>query len=677
MSPISRPPATGYRRDIDGLRAIAILAVVAYHAGLPGVTGGFVGVDVFFVLSGFLITSLIVAEANRTGSVSLSGFYARRIRRLFPAMFAMLLVTCVLGAFVLLPIFGQQQGLGKSAAATALYVSNYFFWLQSPGYFDASAELMPLLHTWSLAVEEQFYIVWPPIVIGAAVIARRAGWRLETVLLAITTAALVASLAWCIRRTEVDPSAAFYLLPSRAWELATGAVTALCLPAVTRSRPLAGTLCSAVGMIAVLAAIVGINQYTSFPGYAATLPVAGTALVIIGGRLAERNPVQAVLSTGPFVTLGLLSYSWYLWHWPLLSLTRAYTLVPQDRPRDLLVVLIALGLAWLSYRLVENPIRYGRPGPFSRDRWTLVAGVSLSVTLCVAAALLVMSAERASRRPEFEPLVRAKSEKPPLRAFCHQDIPYSGLNPAAPCIAGPPGRPPGILLWGDSHAEHFSPLMQAIAGSSGHATISRSFARCPPLARYPKRDRRDDAACAAFTADVLSEIESLTSDGLEVVVLSGRWLRVLGAPRIDLRHAAQAEGPDHLRQPELAVQLSATVERLVALGLKVALVAPLPEMPFDVPACLAREPPHRCEVPRQAVDAQRSRVMALLHDIEKRDANVKVVDFIDQLCDEASCFASRDGIVLYADDNHLSVAGSLRLLPGASSAFLEGVTHSG
>jgi peptidoglycan/LPS O-acetylase OafA/YrhL len=669
------PRGAFYRKDIDGLRAVAILAVVAYHARIPGVTGGFVGVDVFFVLSGFLITSLIAAEARRTGTVSLAGFYARRIRRLFPAMIVMVLITCLAGAMLLLPVFGQQQELGRSAIATAVYASNVFFWLNSPGYFEASTELMPLVHTWSLAVEEQFYLAWPPMVLAVLVLARRAGWKFERSLLALTAIILFASFAWSILGTSQDAVAAFYLLPTRAWELATGAALALWLPGLSQKRPLAGGLCSAVGIVAVVASVVAIDEFTPFPGYAAAAPVLGTALVVLGGHLAERNPVQAVLSTRPMVLVGLLSYSWYLWHWPLLALARAAALETRDPVRDLSIAFGSLLLAYASYRFVENPIRYGRPGPFRRDGSTLVAGLLASAAICVPAVALIIAADRAAGRPELAALAAAKADHSPLRDACHQDLPFDSLKPAAPCTSGEPGRTPRLMLWGDSHAEHLAPLGQAFAQASPSTPIlSRSFARCPPLAAYPKRDARDEAACAAFNDALLAEAARLREGGLRGVVLAGRWLRVFAAPRLDRVRPGAGAAAGALGHPELADSLAMTVKRLTALGLRVVIVGPVPEMPYDVPACLARRDPAQCNAPRSAVDAQRGEVMRLLRDIERRQAGVRVIDLIDSLCDAKTCFATRGGEILYVDDDHLSAGASRALLPAVRETFLDAAT---
>jgi peptidoglycan/LPS O-acetylase OafA/YrhL len=661
-----------YRKDIDGLRAIAIISVIAYHVNIPGVTGGFIGVDVFFVLSGFLITSLLVAEIRRSGALSLRSFYARRIRRLFPALVVVVMVSCLIGAVALLPVFGQQQDLGRSAIATALYVSNFHFWMNFPGYFDQSSELMPLLHTWSLSVEEQFYLAWPMIIIAVMLLARRQCWQFERILMALTAGILVVSLAWCIRTSQDNPTAAFYLLPSRAWQIATGAMLALWLPSIARKRPFTGALCSVVGIIAIVAAAVMLHEDMAVPGYLAVSPVFGTALIVMGGHLAARNPVQAILSTRPMVMIGLLSYSWYLWHWPLLALSRAYELEEHDPARDLGVAILSLLFAYISYRFVENPIRYGRPGLFGRDGTTLAAGLCISLAICLAAAALIARANHVASRPEYEVLAAAREDRPSLRSACHQTIPFEALTPAVKCIAGERDRTPKLLLWGDSHADHLSPLMQALAASSpSTASLARSFPRCPPFAFYKKRDPRDEAACQSFNAAVLAEARTLSTRGLNGVILSGHWLRVFGAPRLHQVRTTPGNANSALRSPELASSLAETVEQLTEMGLHVVIVAPFPEMPYDVPNCLARRGPDRCNVERSVVEAQRREVMQLLAGIQKRFPEIQVLDLIDSVCDATTCFAEQDGTILYLDDDHLTASASRRLLPDVRASLLK------
>ncbi|HEU4516637.1 MAG TPA: acyltransferase family protein [Steroidobacteraceae bacterium] len=666
--PSPLPSVESYRKDIDGLRAVAILAVVAYHVNLPGVTGGFFGVDVFFVLSGFLITSIIADEIRRTGSVSLPGFYARRVRRLFPALAVVVVVTCLLGFVAVLPLAGQQSELAQSALATALYFSNVHFWLNSPGYFDTSASLMPLLHTWSLAVEEQFYLVWPPLILAVIWACRRLSLRFEPTLIALTLIALAASLAWSVRATWDAPIAAFYLLPSRAWELATGAFLALWMPRIGVERPGVGATCSALGIAAIVVSVLVVSEDMAVPGYYAMAPVFGTALVVLGGHLSSRNAVQAFLSSRPMVAIGLLSYSWYLWHWPLLALTRAYTLDERSPVRDVAIAALSLVVAYVSYRFVENPIRFGRPGPFRRPWPTLAAGLAITAVICAVAGLLAAWSAYSLRDPTLAALDAVKADRPPLREACHQEPPFESLNPMGRCVTG--SGTPRLLLWGDSHADHLSPLMQAFAESSpATPTLSRSFPRCPPIARYPREDKREEAACHAFNAAVLAEIDALRTKGLTGVVLAGRWLRVFRAAPLKYVDAAASASKPGLKSAELAASLETVVDRLVERGLNVVIVAPLPEMPYDVPGCLARHRFSDCDVARTVVEAQRRDVMELLTDIQTRHPGVQVLDLLDALCDARTCYAQRDGRVFFVDDDHLSARASRALLPAARGAL--------
>src|SRR6185312_11924597 len=314
---IRRPRSdTNYRADIDGVRAVAIIGVVGFHVGLPGFAGGFVGVDIFFVISGFLITTLLLNELRHRGSIDLLTFFARRARRLLPAFFLVLATTLLLGFFFLVPVDGEQRGLADSAVAAALYVSNWHFTWVGGGYFDAPSNLYPLLHTWSLAVEEQFYLIWPLMLLGASWAALRWRFTLPQLVAAILVAVILASSSftwWAAESGEQAARLAFFALASRAWELGIGAALALALPALRQSHSWFGTFLTAAGLIAIVAAITTFRDGIAFPGAAALVPTLGTAAVIAGGWLAPQAPVMQLLSLRPLVTIGLLSYSWYLW----------------------------------------------------------------------------------------------------------------------------------------------------------------------------------------------------------------------------------------------------------------------------------------------------------------------------------------------------------------------------
>ena len=639
-----------YRRDIDGLRALAVVAVVGYHAGSPGFRGGFVGVDVFFVLSGYLITSLLAGEAVRNGSVSLVHFYARRIRRLLPALFLMVAVTLVLGLFLLLPIFDEQQDLARSAVATALYVSNFYFFATAPGYFDPSADFKPLLHTWSLSVEEQFYIVWPATLIVLLRLSRGQPGRFLKILLAAVLSVLAISLAWCLHATSVRPTAAFFLLPSRAWELAAGSALAVVGPRIPVGKGAIGAAAALAGISLVVASIVALDDSMAFPGGLATLPVAGTCLLIVAGIVAPGNRVTNALSVRPLVWLGLLSYSWYLWHWPLLALARAVDLGQPSHSRDAVVAVASLLPAYLSYRFVEAHIRFRRPGPFDRPETTLAAGVAISIILCAMAGGLGLWARHAAgAKPEFARLTAAIADRPPLRSRCHQNPPFAGLAEARECTAGEQGAPVRLLLWGDSHADHLSPMMQAFAAVSPQTPVRvRSFSGCTPMTPPFDASLGGYAACREFDQAVVAEVDGLRRLGLRGVVLSSRWLR-----------ATELSPEDSLES------LDRTVESLTQRGLRVLVVAPIPSLPFRGPACLARREAGRCVVSRQTAEQARAALMRQLEALAIRNPQVRIYDPIPDLCTPTTCAAERDGRVLFLDDRHLTATASRSLLQRA------------
>ena len=307
-----------YRPEIDGLRAMAVVPVVLYHAHVPGVSGGFVGVDVFFVISGFLITSQLAADVA-AGRFSIVTFYERRVRRIFPALFVMLAVSAVMALWLLLPF--ELESFAASLRASALFVSNFYF-MRETGYFVAAAITKPLLHTWSLAIEEQFYIFFPVYLYAMSRWAPR--W-----LLPVTTVVLVLSLGLCISMTHPQSDAAFFYTPARVWELLTGSVLAL-----APRRVLPGWLAQALGaagLVLIAVAVFGFDARTPFPGSAAMLPAGGAALVILA---SGANPTASggLLSLGPIRFVGLISYSLYLWHWPLLVFYRFWRVAPVMAP---------------------------------------------------------------------------------------------------------------------------------------------------------------------------------------------------------------------------------------------------------------------------------------------------------------------------------------------------------
>ncbi len=346
----------GFRPDIEGLRALAVLLVIAAHAGFGLFAGGYVGVDVFFVLSGFLITGLLLKAHDSRGRISLADFYARRVRRILPASTLVLLVT-VLASFAALGAYSATRIAGDAQWAS-LFAANVAFIQQKTNYLNAELPPSPLQHFWTLGVEEQFYAVWPLAMIVIGSVARRIPLRRK--LGVVLCAGIAASLAWCIAQTASNATAAYFSPLTRAWELGAGALLAVIAPHLLRLPRLLGVVMSVGGVLAILAAGLTFTTLTPFPGVAAVLPAGGAALAVAGGTIAPGDGVERVLRLGVFQWLGKLSYSLYLWHWPLLTIPREYQGSDLGLGETLLLCLLAVALAALTFRVLEHPIRSSR-----------------------------------------------------------------------------------------------------------------------------------------------------------------------------------------------------------------------------------------------------------------------------------------------------------------------------
>ena len=660
-----------HRPDIDGLRAVAVLLVVLYHVGVPGITGGFVGVDVFFVISGFLITSLLVLEAETRGRISLSDFYARRVRRLFPALMVVVLVTLLLGAIWLLPVFGEQTKLAKSAIATSIYLSNFYFWKFTGNYFDGPAELEPLLHTWSLAVEEQFYLFWPLLIIGVVAFCRPDSPRFRRNVGLAMLVLLVLSLGVSVWSTENHPRAAYYLMPSRAWQFAVGGVLAVILPAEKNAYPRAGAALAALGLVLIVWSAMSLTSKSSFPGFNALAPTLGTAAVIGGGYLNQSSVAARVLTLRPMVFVGLLSYSWYLWHWPLLSITRASALQAHDLPRDALIGLVAFVAATITYYVVENPIRFKRPGPFAATRSTLWTGAAISVVTAVAAVGLAAGAKFVgSNQERYVAADLAFRDDPPLRKDCHYEEPFDGLADRSRCTFGDATAIEAIL-WGDSHADHLSGLMQAfVEKGPARGIMQRSFSSCRPFGSEAADILRQGDACMEFNELVKAEIAELRAKGMKGVVLSSMWSAVVGNDPLQRPSTASGQGPlTAAEKVELTAQaLDRAVAGLEAEGLRILIVAPTHIMPRLVPQCLARHSVEDCSGHRDTIEALRQPAMQALRKVAaSHPDSVRIWDPIDQLCDSRLCFAQRGGTIMFTDDLHITATAARQLLPAAEA----------
>jgi peptidoglycan/LPS O-acetylase OafA/YrhL len=619
-----------YRREIDGLRALAVLPVIFYHAGFDAFRGGFVGVDVFFVISGYLITSVILADLQ-TGTFSLVSFYERRARRILPAL---LLVTavCIPVAWVVL-IPGDLRDFCRSLSAVAVFGSNILFWSES-GYFDTAAPLKPLLHTWSLAVEEQFYLLYPLGLLFA--------WKLGTRwTLRLLAALAVASLGLAHWGALHMPSATFFLLPTRGWELLLGALIAFSAAKPRQSEPGRGTreAAAVLGLCLVIAAVFWFDESTPFPSLYALVPTVGTALLILfatPGTMTGR-----LLGNRWLVGIGLISYSAYLWHHPLFVFAR--NLAPGDPGTSmfLLLSIASVGLAFLSWRFVEQPFRRkGVPG-----RRIIFSGAA-------AASALLMSLGLAGDRADGFPRIRMNDDQQrvlatalasPERARCHVE------GPAYP----PPGRAceyffsaPRWVVFGDSHAVELAYGLAEALRPSRQGVKHLTFAGCVPM--YGRVDENNP--CSRWTQEAVDYITG--NDTITSVVVSYRILLYLfGEP-------GKPNGIDEAERENDWHSYVGILQRFADSGKRVFLVLQAPELTKRVEELVFRQPtrPDRIDgVSRQWWEARSRFVRSRIQEIAPE---VTVVDPARLFCDREACAAVRDGVALYYDDDHMSIHGA-------------------
>lgn len=627
-----------YRPDIDGLRAVAVIGVVLYHAEAFGLSGGFVGVDVFFVISGYLITVILHKEHATTGQISILGFYARRVRRLLPALYAMLLVVSMVVMALYAP--GDASRFAGSLMAALGFVSNVFFW-RSSGYFSEDAHIAPLLHTWSLAVEEQFYLFWPLVL--AVALSRPV---LRRLLLPVTGAAFLISLAGAEFGNSNYPQPSFYLLPTRAFELLVGAGLAIMPPLAPRRRVAADAICL-LGLGLILGSYVTLAPSTPFPGIATLAPCLGAVFLIAAG---ERSPLaRLVLGNQAMVTIGLLSYSWYLWHWPGFAIWRYVTFRGPTLLEATAIALATLALAWLSWRYVEHAFRSERraTGPKERRRADIRALVSLALFpgLCLAAsAFIVLSNDGfPGRVPATVQLVDSQvSSKSSLREACHL-VPRDGsaLPDEADCIAGSPGKKYTAILWGDSHASHYGPTLDALGHKMGFSFRQMSKSGCPPLLDV---DFVPEAAvfkgdCDAFNQNVLALIES--DSKINDIWIAAFW--PANRNRLD--------GQKEL----LADSIKGTVAELRAKGKNVVVFGVLPHFSFPADGCAVRQAmfPNRdisCGLAPDDVEQLYALDEALAESIGQ-----SYISLLSLFCEKGrECTVFHDGVPAFSDSHHLN-----------------------
>lgn len=599
-------PTMRYRGEIDGLRAFAVGPVILFHAGFSVFSGGFVGVDVFFVISGYLITT-IIADEIATGRFSIARFYERRARRILPALFVVIL-TCIPFAWWLMDPFEMKE-FGQSVLGTATFSSNVYF-LMKTGYFDTASEMKPLLHTWSLAVEEQFYILFPLLLMTL--------WRFgqRTVSWIIAAVALL-SLVLAEHLVSSAPSATFFLLHSRAWELCIGALVALHLRKADPpdlSVPLA-QVASLIGLGMIILPVFLYDAATPFPGMAAVPPVLGTALVIVAaqpGTVAHR-----LLNVRLFVGLGLISYSAYLWHQPILAFARVYTLEELSRPLAIGGIVLSIALAAMTKRLVEDPFRHR----ILKTRRALVLGLAAAASIAFAGFGAFVHLRNGL--PERSALGLMLAQNYGLSSVC------SGAALDEPLCQS--GTNPTTLLWGDSLAMH---LARAVAATNG-GVVQATLSGCPPIVGYSGAARKAAISCEDYNTALMQALAGQRMPQIKRVMLSSTFAA--------------------LRKPEALAQFTQTITQLQTLGYEVVLVSPTPTHDHIL-QCIklqarAGQPVAACDYQRNKI--QNAEVFALLSGLSDR-MHVPLVDLRAMLCDKDTCHVAAGDTVFYRDNIHLA-----------------------
>jgi peptidoglycan/LPS O-acetylase OafA/YrhL len=640
--------SASFRPDIEGLRAVAVSGVIAYHFGLSGLPGGFAGVDIFFVISGYLITRQLLSEITGTGRLNLWRFYARRARRLLPAALFVILATLFAGYFILSP---EEQALySKGAMFASAYAINFWLIRWSFDYFAPDATSNPFIHFWSLSVEEQFYLVWPALLLMAAWL--RPGKRTAVLVIGMVGVASFAACAWL---TQVSQPWAFYFSPLRAWEFAAGGLATMAPPQFWRDRPLLAAAQAWLGLGLIAATYLLLSDDVPFPGVSALAPVAGTVLLLLSGGDADadaspdkgRTGPDAALALPPLQWLGRLSYSLYLWHWPVI--VYAAMMVPELSGLERLgCVALTLALSMFTYHFVENPIR--------RNGWLVANAMRALVPAAMLTAAGVVTAYANARfalhetDPEQRIIAETAAQPSTARARAGCVLDFETVTPKA-CVFGAKTATRSIALFGDSHADHWStPVIEAAQREDYRVvTYLKSSCRASRLTTWSTKLKRDYTECDRWREQAISDIIALQP---RLVVISEYSIG-------NLTRDLPGEVKQDKQYDEWKAGLRSTLEAFSQAGIKVALIRDVPYNREYADTCVARalwrgKAPSLCDTPRAS--AANDGPAAIERDIVRSIPNATYVDMTDRFCDRTTCHVFIGGKLAFRDRHHLATA---------------------
>jgi peptidoglycan/LPS O-acetylase OafA/YrhL len=673
---------SGVRLDIQGLRAVAVLAVIGEHARLPFLSGGYVGVDVFFVLSGFLITSLLVREADRDGRVSLRDFYARRARRILPAA-TLVLVAVVVFAALELP-YRAVERITADAAWAAAFLANVHFGHLGTDYFSQGLPPSPVQHYWSLSIEEQFYLVWPGLLALLLLAHRKRGsgspWRL---VIAVAGALCLASLAWCLVETGTDATSAYFSSLARAWELGAGMLLALAARRLTSIPGTVRHLLTIGGLAAIAVAVLGFDARTPFPGWHALVPVLGTVAVVAAGIGTDAVGVGRVLTLRPITWIGDLSYSLYLWHWPVLVLWAARTGPERSRLETLALLLVILALSTASYYLVENPVRRGRWFRVSRVRGLVLWPVALAVVVVAVLGARQLAGVRLDHRIEqSQQYAGLRTDNVPVRAELALSLeqadrdspiafPLASLgqvddlardlwnyeydcwvtrdhSTAKICPVGDLGADRTLVVLGDSHAGQWVPAFDDIGRAHGYRVVPLIKYGCIPydVPQLVGNGSRSYTECGDFKEWALSEISDLDPD---VVYVASRAIPPSTDVPPERQRAAWYDG------------VRSYTERLLDIVPDVRLLGDTSPLRFEPIDCLTDT-----DATMGTCTDDESPLVRTANQLTARAARDTGAAYLDPtplLCLDARCPAFAGGRMTHANADHLSIDWARHIVP--------------
>lgn len=727
VSPVKAGPAQDavhgkFRPDIEGLRAVAVLAVVLFHADLPGLPGGFVGVDVFFVISGFLITGLLWREFTKAGTVSMRSFYGARARRLLPASAFVGVVTLIASA-LLLPVL-QVRSVALDGIFSALYVSNYWFIASGVNYFGGLLPTSPFQHYWSLGVEEQFYLVWPFLILGTAWFLRRVRRASRTEVTAskrpyLWVLSIVAFLSFglSVVITFVVPPVAFFSLPTRAWQLAAGGLVALTAANWERLSKTAASILGWTGLALILVTCIQLQHTTPYPGLAAIAPTLGTVLVIGAGCALPTQGVGRLLCLSPMSAIGKVSYSWYLWHWPMVILVPVFMGRPMGVPFKLALMVIAYGLAILTQHYIENPLRFADRIRTSAKASLGLGAVATAIAVCVGLVILKTAPDPVGPGPVAAPMVINPPPVPPpgspvkefdlavREVFAQvqaavaesadlQQVP-SNLTPpmtsqtdqmksiltggclrlplqdtSPECIAGDPASSTTVALIGDSRAAMFNPSFIEVASERKWRLEMLAKTACPivelPVAGpFINPFAESFQRCKVWRAHIM---DRLRAEPPKLIVISsargygegGAGMFVPGFKLYD--DAWQAS-------------LKALVTELRGFGSKVLVLGPSPDPTSSTPTCLSAhlDDATACSASRDAITGpgvakEKETVLA---------AGGQWADLTDLFCTSSTCPVIVGNTMVYFDAGHITHEYARQIAPALGALADRALAVSG